>query len=388
MEEVIMRYGINPNQGNAKVKSSGKLPFKILNGEPSYINLLDACNAYQLVRELKLAIGQPAAASFKHVSPSGAAVYSPLSDELAKSYFVDDMELSPLAVAYARARGTDRMSAFGDCAALSDKVDIFVAKILTREVSDMIVAPAFDDDALEILKSKKKGKYLIIQIDPVYEPDLIETRTLFGVSLVQERNNVLITEKILNNIVSENKFLPESAKRDLLISAITLKYTQSNSVCFAKDGQTIGVGAGQQSRIHCTRLAATKAENWYLRQHPIALSMNFREGVSHTAQNNAIDKWLTDDLTLPERKAWEECFEEVPHKLTYNEKRQYLNGLKEISFASDAFLPFRDNIDRGAQSGAKYILQTGGSLRDKEVIDAANEYGIVMAFSGVRLFHH
>lgn len=388
MEEVIMRYGINPNQGNAKVKSSEKLPFKILNGEPSYINLLDAFNSYQLVRELKLAIGQPAAASFKHVSPSGAAVYSPLSDELAKSYFVDDMELSPLAVAYARARGTDRMSSFGDCAALSDKVDIFVAKILKREVSDMIVAPAFDDDALEILKSKKKGKYLIIQIDPEYEPDPIETRTLFGVNLVQERNNVLITEKLLNNIVSENKFLPESAKRDLLISAITLKYTQSNSVCFAKDGQTIGVGAGQQSRIHCTRLAATKAENWYLRQHPIALSINFREGVSHTAQNNAIDKWLTDDLTLPERKAWEECFEEVPHKLTYNEKRQYLNGLKEISFASDAFLPFRDNIDRVAQSGAKYILQTGGSLRDKEVIDAANEYGIVMAFSGVRLFHH
>ncbi|MEH7108327.1 phosphoribosylaminoimidazolecarboxamide formyltransferase [Bacillus sp. JJ1764] len=388
MEEVKMRYGINPNQGSAKVNSSEKLPFKILNGEPSYINLLDAFNSYQLVRELKLAIGEPAAASFKHVSPSGAAVYSPLSNQLAKSYFVDGMELSPLAIAYARARGTDRMSSFGDCAALSDKVDLSVAKILKREVSDMIVAPAFDDAALEILKSKRKGKYLIIEIDPDYEPDPIESRTLFGVNLVQERNNVRITEKILNNIVTENKFLPESAKRDLLISAITLKFTQSNSVCFAKDGQTIGVGAGQQSRIHCTRMAATKAENWYLRQHPIALTMKFREGVSHTAQNNAIDKWLCDDLTLPERKAWEECFDEVPYTLTYNEKREYLNGLKEISFASDAFLPFRDNIDRVVQSGAEYILQTGGSFRDKEVIDAANEYGIVMAFSGVRLFHH
>ncbi|MDR4950409.1 phosphoribosylaminoimidazolecarboxamide formyltransferase [Neobacillus cucumis] len=388
MEEVKMRYGINPNQGNAKVKSSEKLPFKILNGEPSYINILDAFNSYQLVRELKLAIGEPAAASFKHVSPSGAAVYSPLSNQLAKSYFVDGMELSPLAIAYSRARGTDRMSSFGDCAALSDKVDLSVAKILKRDVSDMIVAPAFDDAALEILKSKKKGKYLIIEIDPDYEPDPIESRTLFGVNLVQKRNNVQITEKILNNIVTENKFLPKSAKRDLLISAITLKYTQSNSVCFVKDGQTIGVGAGQQSRIHCTRMAATKAENWYLRQHPIALTMKFRGGVSHTAQNNAIGKWLCDDLTLPERKAWEECFDEVPHTLTYNEKREYLNGLKEISFASDAFLPFRDNIDRVVQSGAKYILQTGGSLRDKEVIDAANEYGIVMAFSGVRLFHH
>lgn len=388
MEEVVMRYGINPNQGNAKVKSPEKLPFKILNGEPSYINLLDAFNSYQLVRELKFAIGKPAAASFKHVSPSGVAVYNPLNNELAKSYFVDDMELSPLAIAYARARGTDRMSSFGDCAALSDKVDLSVAKFLKREVSDMVVAPAFDDDALEILKSKKKGKYLIIEIDPDYEPEPIEERTLFGVSLVQERNNMLITEKILNNIVTENEFFPDSAKRDLLISAITLKYTQSNSVCFAKDGQTIGVGAGQQSRIHCTRLAAIKAENWYLRQHPIALSMKFREEVSHTAKNNAIDKWLCDDLTVPERKAWEECFDEVPHKLTHNEKREYLNGLKEVSFASDAFLPFRDNIDRVAQSGAKYILQTGGSLRDKEVIDAANEYGIVMAFSGVRLFHH
>ncbi|MED1472745.1 phosphoribosylaminoimidazolecarboxamide formyltransferase [Bacillus salipaludis] len=388
MKEVIMRYGINPSQGNAMVKSPEKLPFKILNGEPSYINLLDAFNSYQLVMELKLATGEPAAASFKHVSPSGAAVFNPLSKELAKSYFVDDMDLSPLAIAYARARGTDRMSSFGDCAALSDKVDLSVAKILKREVSDMIVAPAFDDDALEILQSKKKGKYLIIEIDPDYEPEPLEERTLFGVNLIQERNNVLITEKILNNIVTDNKFLPDSAKRDLLISAITLKYTQSNSVCFAKDGQTIGVGAGQQSRIHCTRLAASKAENWYLRQHPIALTMKFREGVSHIEQNNAIDKWLCDELTLPERKAWEGCFDEVPHKLSFNEKREYLNGLKEISFASDAFLPFRDNIDRVAQSGAKYILQTGGSLRDKEVIDAANEYGIAMAFSGVRLFHH
>ena len=383
-----MRYGINPNQVNAKVKSSKKLPFKILNGEPSYINLLDAFNSYQLVRELKLAIGEPAAASFKHVSPSGTAVYSPLSDELARSYFVDNMELSPLAIAYARARGTDRMSSFGDCAALSDKVDLSVAKLLKREVSDMIVAPSFDDDALEILKSKKKGKYLIIEVDPDYEPESIEERTLFGVNLIQDRNNVQMTEKILHNIVTENKSLPDSAKRDLIISAITLKYTQSNSVCFAKDGQTIGIGAGQQSRIHCTRLAATKAENWYFRQHPIALTMKFRKGASQTVQNNAIDKWLCDDLTVPERKAWEDCFDEVPHRLSQNEKREYLNGLKEISFASDAFLPFRDNIDCVAQSGAKYILQTGGSSRDKEVVKAANEYGIVMAFSGIRLFHH
>lgn len=383
-----MRYGINPHQGNAKVKSPEKLPFKILNGEPSYINLLDAFNSYQLVRELKLAIGEPAAASFKHVSPSGAAVYNPLSNELARSYFVDDLELSPLAIAYARARGTDRMSSFGDCAALSDNVDLSVAKILKREVSDMVVAPGYDEDALEMLKSKKNGKYLIIEIDPDYEPEPLEERTLFGVNFVQERNNVQITEKILNKIVTENKLLPNSAKRDLLVSAITLKYTQSNSVCFAKDGQTIGVGAGQQSRIHCTRLAATKAENWYLRQHPIALTMKFRDGISRTVQNNAIDMWLTDDLTMPERKAWEECFEEIPHGLTRDEKREYLNGLKNVSFSSDAFLPFRDNIDRAVQVGVKYISQTGGSFRDKEVIDAANEYGIVMAFSGVRLFHH
>ncbi|MGP7816552.1 phosphoribosylaminoimidazolecarboxamide formyltransferase [Niallia sp. 01092] len=388
MEEVTIRYGINPHQGNAKVKSFEKLPFKILNGEPSYINLLDAFNSYQLVRELKLAIGEPAAASFKHVSPSGAAVYNPLSNELARSYFVDDLELSPLAIAYARARGTDRMSSFGDCAALSDNVDLSVSKILKREVSDMVVAPGYDEDALEMLKSKKNGKYLIIEIDPDYEPEPLEERTLFGVNLVQERNNVLITEKILNNIVTENKFLPNSAKRDLLVSAITLKYTHSNSVCFAKDGQTIGVGAGQQSRIHCTRLAATKAENWYLRQHPIALTMKFRDSISRTVQNNAIDMWLTDDLTMPERKAWEECFEEIPHRLTRDEKREYLNGLKNVSFSSDAFLPFRDNIDCAVQVGVKYISQTGGSFRDKEVIDAANEYGIVMAFSGVRLFHH
>ncbi|MNI01810.1 Bifunctional purine biosynthesis protein PurH [compost metagenome] len=383
-----MRYGINPNQGNARVTSPRKLPFKILNGEPSYINLLDAFNAYQLVKELKLAIGEPAAASFKHVSPAGAAVYSPLNDELAKAYGVDGMELSPLAVAYARARGTDRISSFGDCAALSDKVDLSTAKLLKREISDMIVAPAYDNDALEILKLKKNGKYLVIEIDPDYEPEPIEERTLFGVNLVQDRNNVLITEKILNNIVTDNKFLPDSAKRDLLIAAITLKYTQSNSVCFAADGQTIGVGAGQQSRIHCTRLAASKAENWYLRQHPAALTMKFRAGISPTEKNNAIDKWLCDDLTVPERKAWEECYEVVPHRLTPKEKREYLTGLQEVSFASDAFLPFRDNIDRAALSGAKYILQTGGSSRDKEVIEAANEYGIAMAFSGVRLFHH
>ncbi|MNV13679.1 Bifunctional purine biosynthesis protein PurH [compost metagenome] len=383
-----MRYGINPNQGNARVTSPGKLPFRILNGEPSYINLLDAFNAYQLVKELKLAIGEPAAASFKHVSPAGAAVYSPLNDELAKAYGVDGMELSPLAVAYARARGTDRISSFGDCAALSDKVDLSTAKLLKREISDMIVAPAYDNDALEILKLKKNGKYLVIEIDPDYEPEPIEERTLFGVNLVQDRNNVLITEKILNNIVTDNKFLPDSAKRDLLIAAITLKYTQSNSVCFAADGQTIGVGAGQQSRIHCTRLAASKAENWYFRQHPAALTMKFRAGISPTEKNNAIDKWLCDDLTVPERKAWEECYEVVPHRLTPKEKREYLTGLQEVSFASDAFLPFRDNIDRAALSGAKYILQTGGSSRDKEVIEAANEYGIAMAFSGVRLFHH
>lgn len=388
MEEIKMRYGINPNQGNARVTSPGKLPFRILNGEPSYINLLDALNAYQLVRELRKAIGQPAAASFKHVSPAGAAVYSPLSHELAKANGVDGMELSPLAVAYARARGTDRISSFGDCAALSDRVDLSTAKLLKKEISDMIVAPAYDDAALEILKAKKKGKYLIIEIDPDYEPGLVEERTLFGVKLVQDRNNVLITEKILEQIVTENTVLPASAKRDLLIAAITLKYTQSNSVCFAKDGQTIGVGAGQQSRIHCTRLAASKAENWYLRQHPAALTMKFREGISPTERNNAIDKWLCDDLTVPEREDWEECYEEVPHRLTPNEKREYLTALQEVSFASDAFLPFRDNIDRAALSGAKYILQTGGSSRDKEVIEAANEYGMVMAFSGVRLFHH
>ncbi|MFE3898592.1 MULTISPECIES: phosphoribosylaminoimidazolecarboxamide formyltransferase [unclassified Priestia] len=388
MKEIGLRYGMNPNQNKAKVQNAKNTPIKILNGEASYINFLDALNAFQLVRELRQATDQPAAASFKHVSPAGAAVYSPLNETLTESYFVEGLDLSPLAIAYARARGTDRMSSFGDCAAFSDEVDITVATLLKTEVSDMIVAPSYTQEALEILKQKKKGKYLILEIDPNYVPDPIEKRTIFGITLEQERNEVQIGREVFNHIVTTQCDIPNHAKRDLLLALITLKYTQSNSICFALDGQTIGIGAGQQSRIHCTRLAAEKADNWWLRQHPRALNMKFKEGISRVEVNNAIDGWLNDDITEVENEQWKRCFEEVPARLSKSEKREWLKRLKGVSYASDAFLPFRDNIDRAAQSGVKYVVQTGNSLRDEQVTEAANEYGMIMAHSGIRVFHH
>ncbi|QJX77077.1 phosphoribosylaminoimidazolecarboxamide formyltransferase [Priestia megaterium] len=388
MKEIGLRYGMNPNQGKAKVYNAENTPIKILNGEASYINFLDALNAFQLVRELRQATSQPAAASFKHVSPAGAAVYSPLNETLAESYFVEGRDLSPLAIAYARARGTDRMSSFGDCAAFSDEVDITAANLLKTEVSDMIVAPSYTQEALEILKQKKKGKYLILEIDPNYVPDPIEKRTVFGITLEQQRNDVQIGKEVFNHIVTTQSNIPNHAKRDLLVALITLKYTQSNSICFALDGQTIGIGAGQQSRIHCTRLAAEKADNWWLRQHPRVLNMKFKEGISRVEVNNAIDGWLNDDITEVENEQWKQCFEEVPARLSKSEKQEWLKGLKGVSYASDAFLPFRDNIDRAAQTGVKYVVQTGNSLRDEQVTQAANEYGMIMAHSGIRVFHH
>ncbi|ALS25322.1 MULTISPECIES: phosphoribosylaminoimidazolecarboxamide formyltransferase [Paenibacillus] len=383
-----LRYGMNPHQKQAKLISEGALPVKVLNGDPGFINLLDALNGFQLARELRRATGLPAAASFKHVSPAGAAVAAPLSPELKKAYFVEGLELSPLATAYARARGADRMSSFGDAAALSDIVDASTAQLLKREVSDLVVAPGYTDEALEILKAKKNGGYLILQIDPDYVPNPIETRTLFGLTLQQERNDAVIDESALEKIVTKNKELPEHAKRDLLVALVTLKYTQSNSICYTLDGQTIGIGAGQQSRIHCTRLAGDKADRWFLRQHPTALNMKFRQGLSRAEQNNAIDLWLEEELTSVEQAAWEACFEEVPARLSREEKREWLNKLQGVSYGSDAFLPFRDNLDRASRSGVKYVVQAGSSMRDEEVVQAANDYGMVMMYSGVRLFHH
>ncbi|WP_391575167.1 phosphoribosylaminoimidazolecarboxamide formyltransferase [Cohnella sp.] len=390
--EIALRYGMNPHQKEAKLFSADgqPLPLTVLNGDPGFINLLDALNAFQLVRELRQATGLPAAASFKHVSPAGAAVYAPLSPELAKTYFVEAEGLSELAIAYARARGADRMSSFGDAAALSDVVDASTATLLKREVSDLVVAPGYTPEALDILKQKKGGKYLILQIDPEYVPEPIETRTLFGMKFQQERNSAVPDASVfdLANVITANKEIPDSAKRDMLVALITLKYTQSNSICYTLDGQTIGIGAGQQSRIHCTRLAGDKADRWYLRQHPAALNMKFREGLARAEQNNAIDLWLEDEVTPIEQAAWESCFEVVPTRLTREEKREWLNGLQGVSYGSDAFLPFRDNLDRASRSGVKYVIQAGKSLRDEEVVQAANDYNMVMVYSGVRLFHH
>ncbi|PYI50040.1 phosphoribosylaminoimidazolecarboxamide formyltransferase [Paenibacillus flagellatus] len=388
--EIHLRYGMNPHQKEAKLYAEGgaELPIRVLNGDPGFINLLDALNAFQLVRELRQATGLPAAASFKHVSPAGAAVYAPLSDTLKKAYFVEGLELSELATAYARARGADRMSSFGDAAALSDIVDASTANLLKREVSDLVVAPGYTEEALDILKAKKGGKYLVLQIDPDYVPEKLETRTLFGLKMQQERNDATIDASAFDHIVTRNKELTEEAKRDMLVALITLKYTQSNSVCYALDGQTIGIGAGQQSRIHCTRLAGDKADRWYLRQHPIALGMKFRQGLSRAEQNNAIDLWLEDELTSFEQASWEACFDEVPQRLTPAEKREWLKGLTNVSYGSDAFLPFRDNLDRASRSGVRYVVQAGSSMRDEEVVQAADDYGMVMAYSGVRLFHH
>ncbi len=385
-----LRYGCNPHQNPASItmKDGEELPFKVLGGSPGYINFCDALNSWQLVKELKESTGLAAAASFKHVSPAGAAVAVPMSDAVKKASFVDDMELTPLATAYARARGADRMSSFGDWAALSDVCDVATAMILKREVSDGVIAPGFEPEALEILQAKRGGKYGIIEIDPNYVPAEQEARQIFGITLEQKRNDVTPDATYLEKIVTDNSELPEDAKRDLLISLITLKYTQSNSVVYAYDGQIIGVGAGQQSRVHCTRLAGMKTDSWFLRQHPKVLGLEFREGTKRAEQNNAIDQYLEEDLSPAEQAAWESNFDEIPAALTREEKREWLDKQTGVSIGSDAFFPFRDNIDRASRSGVKYIVQPGGSLRDDVVIEACNEYGMTMAATGIRLFHH
>ena len=386
-----LKYGCNPNQKPASVSIDGELPITVLNGRAGYINLLDALNGYQLVRELQLATGLPAAASFKHVSPAGAAIRLPLDDTLKKMYFVDDdTDLSPLACAYIRARGADRMSSFGDFAAVSTKVDMSLARVMHHEVSDGIIAPDFDEDALELLKTKKKGNYTIIRMDPDYVPEPIERRMVYGITFEQGRNDLLIDAEMLKNIVTENKELPDSAKRDLLIALITLKYTQSNSVCYAENGQTIGVGAGQQSRIHCTRLAGGKADFWHLRQCPKVLELPFRSDIPRANRDNAIDLYLSDEEcgdVLDEGK-WQSFFTVRPEPFTREEKKAWLANYTETCLASDAFFPFSDNIERAHRSGVRYIAQPGGSVRDEDVIKACDEHGIVMAFTGIRLFHH
>ena len=388
-KELKLRYGCNPHQTYAGVRyKSGRIPLTILNGKPSYINLLDALNSWQLVRELRQVLNLPAAASFKHVSPAGAAVSVPLNDPLRKACFVDDMELSPLSVAYARARGADRLSSFGDWAALSDPLDVSTAKLLRRETSDGLITPAGDPEAYEILKKKKQGNYIIIQIDPNYEPEEIEMREVFGITLVQKRNNLVTGSKTLENVVTRNKYIPENAARDLQVANIVLKYTQSNSICFAKDGQVIGLGAGQQNRLACTNLAATKAETWYLRQHPDMLNFKFQKGKTRPERINAIELFLNEEMTPEENKVWKENFKHIPEAIGLEARKEWLSNLKNVSLSSDAFIPFRDNIDRAARTGVKFVLQSGGSIQDKNVIDAANEYGMAMVFSGVRLFHH
>jgi len=387
--EIELRYGCNPHQVPAKAYvSSGALPFRVLNGKPGYINMMDALNSWQLVRELKQALNLPAAASFKHVSPAGAAVAVPMTDDVKKAHFVDDRELSPLATAYARARGADIMSSYGDFVALSEKADVHTARIVRREVSDGIIAPGYDEEALSILSKKRNGRYLVIEMDEDYEPPESEDKDIFGITLHQKRNNVVPDYKMLENIVTDNKDIPDSAKRDLIVASIAVKYAQSNSICFAYDGQVTGIGAGQQSRVHCVRLAGDKSDTWYLRQHPRVLNLKFRSDLTRSQRNNAIDKYLREDITKAEQKAWEQEFEEVPERLTLREKREWLDGLQGVCLSSDAMFPFRDSIDRAAQSGVKYIVQAGGSIRDEEVVRAANEYSMVMASSKLRLFHH
>lgn len=389
--ELLLKYGCNPNQTPSRIfmQEGGDLPIQVLNGRPGYINFLDAFNSWQLVKELKEATGLPAAASFKHVSPAGAAVAVPMSDTLKRIYFVDDMELSPIATAYARARGADRMSSYGDWAALSDVCDAATAKLLAREVSDGVIAPGYTDEALEILRKKRKGGYNVVQIDPDYTPAPVEHKDVFGVTFEQGRNEVKIDESLFDRIVTENKELPEEAKRDLLISLITLKYTQSNSVCYAKDGQAIGVGAGQQSRVHCTRLAGNKADVWFLRQHPKVLALPFKEGIRRPDRDNTIDVYVSEDyMDVLADDMWQQFFTEKPEPLTREEKRAWLDTLTGVSLGSDAFFPFGDNIERAHKSGVTYIAEPGGSIRDDNVIDTCNKYGIAMAFTGLRLFHH
>jgi phosphoribosylaminoimidazolecarboxamide formyltransferase/IMP cyclohydrolase len=387
--EITLRYGSNPHQVPARIyRKGGAFPISILNGSPGYINMLDALNSWQLARELKEALNMPAAASFKHVSPAGASVAVPLSDALIKSYFVDKLELSPLATAYARARGADRLSSFGDWAALSDIVDVPTARLLRMEVSDGVIAPGYEKEALDILKAKKGGKYPVIKIDADYEPEDMETRNVFGIQLEQKRNDLKINNALIKNAVTRNKELPESARRDLIVATITLKYTQSNSISFAIDGQAIGVGAGQQSRVHCTRLAGDKADRWFLRQHPTVLGLQWREGTGRPERNNTIDIYLQDRITPLEQENLKTTLEKVPPQLTPKEKSDWLSQLTGVSLSSDAFIPFRDTIDRAHQSGVKYVAQPGSSLRDEEVIKACDDYGMIMVFTGARLFHH
>lgn len=385
-----LRYGVNPQQAPARIfiKDNRELPIVVLGGSPGYINLLDALNAWQLVKELRAALNLPAAASFKHVSPAGTAVATPLSEALRKCYFVDNLELSPLATAYARARGADRLCSFGDFIALSDPMDISTAKLISREVSDGVIAPAYDPEALSILRKKKEGKYAIVQIDPSFEPPDIESREVFGLTFEQHRHDRLVSPTDFANIVTDRRDLSPTAIRDLTLAWITLKYTQSNSVCFVRDGQTIGVGAGQQSRIHCVRLAGQKADLWFLRQHPSVLDLPFKTGGKRPDRDNAIDQFLQDDVTPKEKVDWSNIFAHTPRQLNPEEKRDWLSNLDGVTLGSDAFFPFRDSIDRASQSGVKYVLEPGGSLRDDAVIQAANEYGMTMVFSGIRLFHH
>lgn len=392
MKEMELKYGCNPNQKPSRifVENGSDLPIAVLSGRPGYINLLDAFNGWQLVSELKKATGLPAATSFKHVSPAGAAVGLPMDDVLKKIYWVDDLgELSPLACAYARARGADRMSSFGDFIALSDTCDVDTAKLIKREVSDGVIAPGYTDEALEILRQKKNGNYNVIQIDPNYVPDPIERKQVFGVTFEQGRNNLDINTELLSNVVTENKEIPESAKIDLMISLITLKYTQSNSVCYVKGGQAIGIGAGQQSRVHCTRLAGQKADNWFLRQNPKVLNLPFKADIKRADRDNAIDVYIGDEyMDVLADGAWERVFTEKPEVFTREEKRAWLDQMTDVALGSDAFFPFGDNIERAKKSGVKYIAQPGGSVRDDNVIEVCNKYGMAMAFTGIRLFHH
>lgn len=392
MKELELKYGCNPNQKPSRIfMEEGELPIKVLNGKPGYINFLDAFNGWQLVKELKKATDLPAATSFKHVSPAGAAVGLPLSDVEAKIYWVDDLgELSPLACAYARARGADRMSSYGDFISLSDVCDVSTATIIKREFSDGIIAPGYEPEALELLKEKKKGNYAIIEIDPDYVPKELERKEVYGITFEQGRNELVIDDEFFANVVTENKNIPEQAKIDMAISMITLKYTQSNSVCFVKGGQAIGIGAGQQSRIHCTRLAGTKADNWFLRQSPQVLGLPFKQDMKRADRDNAIDNYIGEDfMDVLADGCWEKYFTEKPPVFTKEEKAAWLQEYaRDVTLGSDAFFPFDDNIERAYRSGVKYIAQPGGSIRDQDVIDACNRHGIAMCFTGLRLFHH
>ena len=392
MNEFALKYGCNPNQKPSRIlmKDEKDLPITVLSGRPGYINFLDAFNGWQLVKELKEAAGLPAAASFKHVSPAGAAVGLPLDEVLKKIYWVDDMgELSPLACAYARARGADRMSSFGDFIALSDVCDVSTAKIIKREVSDGVIAPGYEPEALAILKEKKNGNYNVIQIDPAYAPEPIERKQVFGIVFEQGRNDLAINRQLLSNVVTANKEIPDPAKIDLMISLITLKYTQSNSVCYVKGGQAIGIGAGQQSRVHCTRLAGQKADNWFLRQAPQVLNLSFVDGIKRADRDNAIDVYIGEEhMDELADGAWEKIFKEKPPVFTREEKRAWLDRMEDVALGSDAFFPFGDNIERAHKSGVKYIAQPGGSVRDDQVIETCDKYGMAMAFTGIRLFHH